>query len=341
MGWVGSAERALEAAAAGSFDVAVVDIGLPQMEGLALTRALRKAGQTIQVLILTARDALRDRLQGLDMGADGYMIKPIELLELLARLRALLRRSQAATTSVRFVADAAQQLRTPLAALQAQVEAWAQAVEVAGSGPKRPISVADNAQAAINLGADQVLRLRQAVRRTSQLANHLLALSRADARSALLQPRQRVDLQQLFETVLESQLHAATEIGIDLGLEVSPAHISGHEWLLRELLINLVDNPIKYTPAGGHVTIRCRQHFQAYLEVEDNGPGIPEAGRDRVLERFCRVPGSPSEGSGLGLAIAHETALAHNGHLELVSGAEGRDLRVRLSLELDPHHARI
>ena len=160
MGWVGSAERALEAAAAGSFDVAVVDIGLPQMDGLALTRALRKAGQTIQVLIHTARDALRDRVLGLDMGADDYMIKPIELLELLARLRALLRRSQAATTSVRFVADAAHQVRTPLAALQAQVEAWAQAVEVAGSGPKRPISGADNAQAAINLGADQVLRLR-------------------------------------------------------------------------------------------------------------------------------------------------------------------------------------
>ena len=156
-----------------------------------------------------------------------------------------------------------------------------------------------------------------------------------------MQPRQRVDLQQLCETVLESQLHAATEKGIDLGLEVSPAHISGHEWLLRELLVNLVDNAIKYTPASGHVTIRCRQNLQAYLEVEDNGPGIPEAECDRLLERFYRVPGSPSEGSGLGLAIAHEIALAHNGHLELVSGAEGRGLRVRLSLELDPHHARI
>ena len=98
--WVGSAERALEAAGAGSFDVAVVDIGLPLMDGLALTRALRKAGQTMPVLILTARDALQDRVQGLDMGADDYMVKPFELPEMLARLRALLRRSQAATTSV-------------------------------------------------------------------------------------------------------------------------------------------------------------------------------------------------------------------------------------------------
>jgi two-component system sensor histidine kinase TctE len=102
-----------------------------------------------------------------------------------------------------------------------------------------------------------------------------------------------------------------------------------------------VDNAIKYTPSGGHVTIRCWQHWHAYLEVEDDGPGIPEAERGRVLERFYRVPGSPSEGSGLGLAIAHEIALAHHGQLELVSGAAGRGLRVRLSLELDPQHARI
>lgn len=98
--WVGSAERALEVTAQESFDLAVVDIGLPKMDGLALTHALRKAGHTMPVLILTARDGLQDRVQGLDRGADDYMIKPFELPELLARLRALLRRSQAATSAV-------------------------------------------------------------------------------------------------------------------------------------------------------------------------------------------------------------------------------------------------
>ncbi|MDZ7938362.1 MAG: response regulator transcription factor [Rhodoferax sp.] len=97
--WVGSAERALEVTHAETFDVAVVDIGLPRMDGLALTDALRKAGHSMPVLILTARDALQDRVQGLDMGADDYMVKPFELPELLARLRALLRRSQAATSA--------------------------------------------------------------------------------------------------------------------------------------------------------------------------------------------------------------------------------------------------
>jgi DNA-binding response OmpR family regulator len=97
--WVGSAERALEVTQVETFDVAVVDIGLPRMDGLALTEALRKAGHSMPVLILTARDALQDRVQGLDMGADDYMVKPFELPELLARLRALLRRSQAATSA--------------------------------------------------------------------------------------------------------------------------------------------------------------------------------------------------------------------------------------------------
>jgi DNA-binding response OmpR family regulator len=98
--WVGSAERALEVTLSEAFDIAVIDIGLPQMNGLMLTQALRANGHTMPVLILTARDALQDRVQGLDKGADDYMVKPFELPELLARLRALLRRSQAATSAV-------------------------------------------------------------------------------------------------------------------------------------------------------------------------------------------------------------------------------------------------
>jgi len=101
--WVGSGERAEEVLQRESFDVAIVDIGLPGMDGLELTRRLRRpemASHDMPVLILTARDALHDRVQGLDLGADDYMVKPFELPELLARLRALLRRSQAATTAV-------------------------------------------------------------------------------------------------------------------------------------------------------------------------------------------------------------------------------------------------
>ena len=98
--WVGSAERAEQALDKDSFDLAIVDIGLPGINGLELTQRCRARGLSMPVLILTARDALHDRVQGLDLGADDYMLKPFELPELLARLRALLRRSQAATSAV-------------------------------------------------------------------------------------------------------------------------------------------------------------------------------------------------------------------------------------------------
>lgn len=101
--WVGNGERALEVLARESFDVAVIDIGLPGMDGLELTQRLRARDMVcadMPVLMLTARDALQDRVRGLDLGADDYMVKPYELPELLARLRALLRRSQAANSAL-------------------------------------------------------------------------------------------------------------------------------------------------------------------------------------------------------------------------------------------------
>jgi DNA-binding response OmpR family regulator len=101
--WVGNGERAEEVLRTEVFDAAIIDIGLPNMDGLELTKRLRRpemASHKMPVLILTARDALHDRVQGLDQGADDYMVKPFELPELLARLRALLRRSQAATSAV-------------------------------------------------------------------------------------------------------------------------------------------------------------------------------------------------------------------------------------------------
>lgn len=223
----------------------------------------------------------------------------------------------------RFVADAAHQLRTPLAGLQAQVEAWA----LAGND-------------AVTLSIDQIRKLRDATRRTSQLANQLLALSRADSRSGLSQPRQPVQLKHLCEQVLEDYLDAAAAKHIDLGLEAVDIQVSGYEWLLRELLSNLVDNAVRYTPPGGHVTLRCGErwafghsHARALLEVEDNGPGVPPAERQRLRERFYRLPGSPGDGNGLGLAIADEIARVHHSSLEIHSGAQDRGLRCMVLLD--------
>ena len=265
----------------------------------------------------------------------------------------------------RFIADAAHQLRTPIASLQAQIEAWSESIkhQLARRGdpsPQYPVMSSDDGQAKlvwsesaqqdmVQLPVQELQRLRSATRRTSQLVHQLLSLSRADAADTLeLQQMQSVDLRALCEDVLERYLDTAAQKGIDLGLESRPVSVRGHVLWLQELLGNLLGNALLYTPAGGVVTIRCgvlaQQHaakpavgkiplpsrpqrmtqtntvYRAFLEVEDNGPGIPPSDRSRVMERFFRMPGIKVEGTGLGLAIAREIAIRHRSELVLSDG---------------------
>lgn len=277
--------------------------------GWAVERALKP--------LLALKEAVERRsprdLSAIDESASPEEVRP--LVDSLNRLFGLV--NAQAESQRRFVADAAHQLRTPLAGLQAQVEAWAQAA---------------SHQPTLQLPAEQVHKLRSATRRTSQLANQLLALSRADARGMHSQPEQRVGLKALCEDILQDHLDAATARRIDLGLEAQPAEVMGHAWLLRELLANLVDNAVKYSDEGGSVTIRCGLRGEApFLEVEDDGPGVAPTERPRILERFYRVQGTRGEGNGLGLAIAEEIARVHGSHLQLQPGSGGVGLKVTLA----------
>jgi two-component system sensor histidine kinase TctE len=288
-----------------------------------LTAAAFAIGWAVQralAPLLALREAVECRsprdLSALDEAQSPEEVRP--LVKSLNRLFGLV--NAQAESQRRFVADAAHQLRTPLAGLQAQVEAWAQAAGASGAGT-------------VTLPAEQVDKLRDATRRTSQLAHQLLALSRADARVMQAEPLQAMELKPLCEDILEQHLDAASAKGIDLGLDAVATPAMGHEWLLRELLANLVDNAVKYTPAGGTVTLRCGlRDARRFIEVEDDGPGIAPAERQRVLERFYRLRGTVGEGNGLGLAIAHEIAQVHHAQLELATGAGGRGLRVALVL---------
>jgi two-component system sensor histidine kinase TctE len=325
------------------FKVALPNLVLVVAAFFGVNWAVRRALRPLMEL----KDAV-ERRSPRDLSPLDVMGSPDEVRPLVLSLNRLFDLVNAqAESQRRFVADAAHQLRTPLAGLQAQVEAWAQAVSatVLRAHPEQvymqnsPPAVENIEQTAITLEANQVFKLRHAVRRTSQLANQLLALSRADARSADTQTMQRVDLQQLCEVILEVHLDAATAKDIDLGMDGGDVHATGHEWLLRELLNNLVDNAIRYTPPGGRVTLRCgwcREADEAvdqpFLEVEDNGPGVPSPERERMLERFYRVAGTAGEGSGLGLAIADEIARVHRSQLQVLDGPEGRGLRVRVCL---------
>lgn len=243
------------------------------------------------------------------------------MAEALNRLFA--RANEESDAQQRFIADAAHQLRTPLAALQSQVEAWAL---MAQSAPDK----------SIHLPVTQVERLRQASRRTTQLANQLLALSRVESSLGQAAGTQRVDIKNLCETVLESFLDDALAKQLDLGLEAEAAHVTGHEWLLRELIANVLDNAVKYTPQGGRVTLRCgrrlspQRQIRVYVEVEDDGPGVSVGEYARLTHRFYRGPGTTVEGTGLGLAIAQEIAQGHGAHLQFAPGALGRGMRVTL-----------
>ena len=240
---------------------------------------------------------------------------PEETRPLVAALNGLLAQvAQASQHQQRFLANAAHQLRTPLAGLQAHTElALAQ-----------PLPDACRAQ---------IEQVHASTIRTARLANQLLALARAEpgARGEAA----ALDLKALAGNEANEWVHQALARELDLGFELEPAPVRGDAFLLREALVNLVHNAIEYTPRGGHVTVRTgKRGGQPFVEVEDDGPGIAPEERARVLERFYRVPGTPGTGSGLGLAVVHEIAAGHGASLTLGEGAGSRGCRVGITF---PH----
>ena len=212
----------------------------------------------------------------------------------------------------RFLANAAHQLRTPLAGLQAHAE----------------LALAQPMPDACRVEIEQV---HGASVRTARLANQLLALARVEAGARAESNGSRADLRQVVEGAADEWVHRALARDIDLGFELEDVSVSGNAMLLREALANLVHNALEYTPAGGRVTVRTSKGAaQARFEVEDDGPGIAPAERSRVLERFYRAPGTSGTGSGLGLAIVREIAAAHGARIEIGEGEGGKGCRVTL-----------
>lgn len=229
---------------------------------------------------------------------------PEETRPLVAALNGLLAEVSAASShQQRFIADAAHQLRTPLAGLQAHTE----------------LALAQPMPQACRAQLEQV---HKATIRTARLANQLLALARAEpgARSLMA----TLDLKNIAGGEAEAWVRQSLARDIDLGFELEPAPVDGDAFLLREALSNLVHNALEYSARGGRVTVRTgRRNGHAFLEVEDDGPGIAPAERSRVLERFYRVPGTPGTGSGLGLAIVREIAAAHGASVAIADSASG------------------
>ena len=237
---------------------------------------------------------------------------PAEIRPLLVALNdVMVRLEENQMAQRRFIADAAHQLKTPLTGLRMQTELALHEHDV---GPMRE-------------------RLEQAAlsaERLSHLTHQLLSLARVESATESSDAFQELDLEELAPEVTREFAERAMARRIELSYEGAgwPLPIVGSRFLLHEMLRNLLDNAIKYTPSGGHVMVRMIAGRDICVEVDDTGVGIPVAERERVFERFYRVLGAGADGSGLGLAIAKEIAELHRARIVVSTGSAGTGTRV-------------
>lgn len=243
---------------------------------------------------------------------------PAELVPLMTSLNLQLDRVRGHLESQRrFVADAAHQLRTPLAGLKAQADAALRG------------GTLDEARARLE-------RIQESADRLSRLVAQLLSLARADDARARSTPLEAVDLNVLLREVCESAAESAMARQVALGFDPSdaPATVEGSPLLLRELFANLVDNAIRYTPEHGEVSVRVEAQPAPRVWIEDDGIGIPEAERERVFERFHRVLGTGASGSGLGLPIVRTIAELHGAEVAILDRASGTGTAFRVAFRV-------
>jgi two-component system sensor histidine kinase TctE len=226
----------------------------------------------------------------------------------LNRLFQMLRTS--VQSQQQFIANTAHQLRTPITGMQAQLDLL---VDDPRAQPIR----------------NRLLTLQEGIRQLTHSANQLLTLARADPTANISAKNQSVDLNGIVGEVVAKFFDRALQSNIDLGVDAQPVSIRADPSLLDDLLSNLVDNALKYTPAGGSVTASAGiQNDRPYLAVEDTGPGIPDSERQRVRQRFYRLPNSPGHGSGLGLAIVDEVAQLYGASVSIGAGTNGLGTKV-------------
>jgi two-component system sensor histidine kinase QseC len=249
-----------------------------------------------------------DKLAPLDASA-----APRETAPLLHSLNALLARVSASMDKERrFTADAAHELRTPLAAVKTQLQ-----VAMGARDPEQRERALSQALAGID--------------RSTRLVEQLLVLARLEPGAGVLH-RRPVRLDEAAAACLAELAPKAAARRIELALDGSAVTIAADPVLLEALLRNLIDNAVRYSPDGGAVSVHTESRDAgAELVVEDTGPGIPAEVLQRATERFYRGPGSTGAGSGLGLSIVERIVQLHEGALRLDPGAEGRGLRAEVT----------
>jgi two-component system sensor histidine kinase TctE len=244
---------------------------------------------------------------------------PSEIRPLIREVNALIERLKITMEQQKnFIANAAHQLRTPFAGLRAQAE----------------LARREEAPPAVKAALEGIC---EGAGRCSRLVTQLLILVRNEPAAREGIAMQSLDLHRIAQEAAMQWVPEAMAKKIDLGYESGDVQLPvfGDEHALRDLIDNLLDNAIRYTPNAGHITLRTGYERGAWLMVEDNGPGIPPDERAKVFGRFYRVAGSGQPGSGLGLAIVSEVTLRHGASVEVgaADGERGAVFMVRF-----PHH---
>jgi len=294
---------------------------LQQLATLALVALLVLVGlRSCLKPLLRLRDAMLARrpgsLHALEIGA-----VPVELSPLVDAINEYAMRLERHTmVQQTFIQNAAHQLRTPLTLLTTQVSYAIRDTDA----PAR---------------AESLSAIRQTVQQSVRLVNQLLTLSSAEVHGPADHPGAKARLDDVVRTVLIDLAGRAQSRRIDLGFECAAAEVTvrGDAVTLREIALNLVDNAIRYTQPGGIVTTRIVVAPDvALFTVEDNGPGIPESERERVLERFYRLADQDSDGCGLGLAIVKEFTSQLGARLTLRTASGGAGLAVDVAFRTAP-----
>lgn len=263
--------------------------------------------QPLEQLKQEIKQRAANRLEPVAMSGVPEEVAPLVLAlnELFSRLEKTFEAER------RFTADAAHELRTPLAALKIQAQ----------------VALRSTDEAERHAALEKVLR---GTDRATRLVEQLLTLARVDPEAAAIRYKQ-VELRGLAATVMADLALVAHTKQIEMVLEDSlPCSVSGDKAQLGILLRNLLDNAIRYTPAGGQVSVAVHHANGVALEVRDTGPGISAYEREHVLQRFYRIAGSDEEGSGLGLSIVRRIAELHGAKLELLDNESGKGLLARV-----------
>jgi two-component system OmpR family sensor kinase len=237
---------------------------------------------------------------------------PQELQPLATSLNDLLARLDAALGAQRrFTADAAHELRTPLAALKLQLDLARRAAD-----PAARAAAFDDLDAGMS--------------RAAHLVDQLLTLARVEPES-LAERAIDVDLVQLAKDAIVARAPVAADKGVDLGLaRAEPAHVRGDPASLAILMANLIDNALRHTPGGGRVDVAVADGMRPTFSVADTGPGIAPDERERVFDRFYRGATTAGAGSGLGLSIVKRIADAHHARLRLDTSPGGSGLLIEV-----------